>query len=56
MSNFFNKNNDSFLKYLNARLYVDKSIFINFTNSVLKSTDGFLCVTRPRRFGKPLAI
>jgi len=39
---------------LNAKIYVDKSGLLNYTNSVLASTDAFICNSRPRRFGKSI--
>ena len=33
-------------------MYVDKCGILNYTNSVLGSTDAFICNSRPRRFGK----
>ena len=39
---------------LNSQLYVDKSELIEYTNSILESTDAFICNTRPRRFGKSI--
>ena len=39
---------------MNAKIYVDKSGLLNYTNSVLASTDAFICNSRPRRFGKSI--
>lgn len=52
MGMFVNPNNLAFQAALNARIYVDKSGILNYTNSVLGSTDAFICNSRPRRFGK----
>ena len=49
---FVNPDNLAFQAALNARIYVDKSGILNYTNSVLGSTDAFICNSRPRRFGK----
>lgn len=54
MGLFVNPDNEAFQAALNARIYVDKSEFINYTNSVLESTDAFICNSRPRRFGKSI--
>ena len=40
---------------LNSKIYVDKSGLISYTNSVLKTEQRFVCVSRPRRFGKSMA-
>lgn len=36
--------------------YVDKSMLISAVNQVLNTSDKFICVSRPRRFGKTSAI
>lgn len=52
MGMFVNPDNSAFQAALNARIYIDKTNLINYTNSVLASTDAFICNSRPRRFGK----
>ena len=54
MGNFVNPGNDAFQATLNAKIYVDKSGLLNYTNSVLASTDAYICNSRPRRFGNQL--
>lgn len=54
MGMFVNPDNSAFQTTLNARIYVDKSGLIRYTNSVLASTDAFICNSRPRRFGKSI--
>ena len=49
MGMFVNPDNLAFQAALNARIYVDKSGILNYTNSVLGSTDAFICNSRPRR-------
>lgn len=39
---------------VNSKIYVDKSGLISYTNSVLKTEQRFICVSRPRRFGKSM--
>ena len=36
--------------------YVDKTQLISFTNSKIPTNDHFICVSRPRRFGKSMAV
>ena len=55
MGMFVNPDNLAFQAALNAKIYVDKSGILNYTNSVLGSTDAFICNSRPRRFGKSMA-
>lgn len=54
MGRFLNPDNSAFQAALSAKIYVDKSELIAFTNSVLGSTDAFICNSRPRRFGKSI--
>ena len=56
MGMFVNPDNSAFQATLNARIYVDKSGLLNYTNSVLASTDAFICNSRPRRFGKSVTV
>ena len=54
MGIFVNPDNSAFQSALNARIYVDKSELIEYTNGVIESTDAFICNSRPRRFGKSI--
>ena len=56
MSLYINQSNDAFCFSLNSKIYIDKSLIIKETNSLMKTNDRFMCVTRPRRFGKTLAL
>ncbi len=40
---------------VNSRIYVDKSMILHELNQVLNTEDSFVCVARPRRFGKSMA-
>ena len=55
MGRFVNPDNSAFQAALNAKIYVDKTGLIEYTNSVLESTDAYICNSRPRRFGKSYA-
>lgn len=55
MGIYLNPDNLAFQKSLNARIYVDKSMLIKNTNQVINTNEGFVCVSRPRRFGKTIA-
>ncbi len=52
MGMYLNPNNKAFLKSLKNPIYVDKSLLIEKTNSIIGINDCFLCISRPRRFGK----
>ena len=55
MGIYVNPGNVAFQKALNSKIYVDKTLLIDVTNSRIGTTDCFLCVSRPRRFGKSMA-
>lgn len=40
---------------VNSKIYVDKSELMSYTNSVVNTEKRFICVSRPRRFGKSMA-
>lgn len=56
MAFYLNQSNDLFKINLNNKIYVDKSNLIRKTNDHLLTDSRFLCVTRPRRFGKTMAL
>lgn len=55
MGRFVNPNNSAFQVALNSPIYVDKTGLIAYTNSVLATMQGYICNSRPRRFGKSYA-
>ena len=56
MSLYLNRNED-FSNYVNDTIFIDKSNLITITNSnISKPSSKFMCVTRPRRFGKTMAL
>lgn len=52
MGIFVNPNNGAFQVALNSEIYVDKTSLLSYTNKVLGTKEGFICNSRPRRFGK----
>ena len=56
MGTYLNTDNSKFLEYYDSKIFVDKSNIINFMNESLNTTDKYMCVTRPRRFGKTLTL
>ena len=54
MGRFVNPDNSAFQVALNSKIYVDKTGLIEYTNSVLDTTDAYICNSRPRRFGKTI--
>lgn len=54
MGVYLNPGNDAFAESLNSEIYVDKSNIIRYTNRVLGTKQKFICISRPRRFGKSI--
>ena len=55
MGILLNPGNIDFHRAINSKIYVDKSELIKYTNSVINTEQRFICVSRPRRFGKSMA-
>ena len=56
MALYLNQNNDKFKEYKSARIFIDKSNLIKECNSLFGTSDKYMCITRPRRFGKTMAL
>lgn len=54
MGRFLNPDNSAFETAVNAEIYIDKTDFINYTNKVINTINGYICNSRPRRFGKSI--
>ena len=55
MGSYLNPGNFSFRGSLRSKIYVDKSELIAKTNEALCTEQRYICVSRPRRFGKSMA-
>ena len=55
MGSYLNPGNKGFQESLNSKIYVDKTGLIEKTNAALNTRQKFMCVSRPRRFGKSMA-
>ena len=55
MGIYLNPRSKGFQSSLNSEIYVDKTDLLEQTNRVLGTRQKFLCVSRPRRFGKSMA-
>lgn len=55
MGIYLNPDNIDFRRALNSEIYIDKSMLIECTNSKIFTEQQFICVSRPRRFGKSMA-
>lgn len=55
MGRYVNPGNVSFEMARFSDIYIDKSMLIAKTNALFRTEKRFLCVSRPRRFGKSMA-
>ena len=55
MGIYLDPGNEQFTKMVASEIYVDKTGLIAYTNRVINTMQGYLCVSRPRRFGKSMA-
>ena len=56
MGIYLNPGNDGFREAIRSEIYVDKTGLITLTNKVFRTQQKFICVSRPRRFGKSMAL
>ena len=56
MGIYLNPGNEQFTVSVNSELYVDKTELINYTNSRIGKDRPLICSSRPRRFGKTMAV
>ena len=54
MGVFVNPGNEAFAVSLNSEIYVDKTELLTYTNKVMNTLQGYICNSRPRRFGKSI--
>lgn len=54
MGRFVNPDNSAFEAAVSAKIYVDKTGLISYTNRVINTIDAYICNSRPRRFGKSI--
>ena len=56
MGFYLNPGNDGFQESIRSEIYVDKTGLIAYTNKCVSTEQKFICVSRPRRFGKSMAL
>ena len=54
MGVYLNPGNEKFAKAVQSEIYVDKTGLIEYTNQVINTVQRYVCVSRPRRFGKSM--
>lgn len=55
MGIYVNPKNEYFKEVLNSKIFVDKSKVLENVTELLNSQEKFVCLSRPRRFGKTIA-
>ena len=55
MGIYLNPGDDAFKEAACSQIYVDKTLLLAYTNQIIKTSDKYICVSRPRRFGKSMA-
>ncbi len=55
MGSYLNPGSIEFQEGLNSEIYVDKTGLLIQTNRLLRTKQKFVCISRPRRFGKSMA-
>ncbi|MBO6149475.1 MAG: AAA family ATPase, partial [Lachnospiraceae bacterium] len=55
MGIYLNPGNEVFRRVTSADIYVDKTMMLKITNDMLDTAYNYVCMSRPRRFGKTIA-
>ena len=56
MGFYLNPGNKGFWESIRSKIYVDKTGLIACTNDLVNTQEKYICVSRPRRFGKSMAL
>lgn len=56
MGVYLNPGNEGFREAVSSEIYVDKTGLIAQTNKYINTLQKYICVSRPRRFGKSIAL
>ena len=56
MGFYLNPGNKRFWESIRSIIYVDKTNLIACTNRLINTKEKFLCISRPRRFGKSMTL
>ncbi|EXM40467.1 ATPase AAA [Ruminococcus albus SY3] len=54
MGMLLNPSAESYRMAVNSKIYIDKSMLISVMNECINTSQRFVCVSRPRRFGKSI--
>lgn len=56
MRSYLNPGSKSFRESIKSDIYIDKTGLIEQTNSLINTRQKYICISRPRRFGKSMAV
>lgn len=56
MGIYLNPKNKRFWEATRSKIHVDKTGLIQYTNKRINTEQKYLCISRPRRFGKTMAL
>ena len=55
MGIYLNPGNENFKEIVSREIYVDKTMLIRDVNEIMERGNKYICISRPRRFGKTIA-
>ena len=55
MGIYLNPKNENFRGFLKSPIYVDKTMMLKTLNDFIDRENKYICISRPRRFGKTIA-
>lgn len=55
MGIYLNPGNENFKEIVSREIYVDKTMLIRDVNAIMERGNKYICISRPRRFGKTIA-
>lgn len=55
MGIYVNPSNANFKEILSRKIYVDKTMMLSVLNEFMQTGEKYICISRPRRFGKTIA-
>lgn len=56
MGNYLNPGNMNYKKSVQSEIYIDKTGLIEYLNRIFDTEQRYICISRPRRFGKSMAL
>ena len=56
MGIYFNTGLEKFNSAIRSKIYIDKTGLLEYMNSVIDTENRYICVSRPRRFGKSITV